>query len=333
MPVSGCLSDPSTCSGISIPKEDPTARTLVSFAAPGGLGGSKLHFDTSVTTSVVPATIPPQWGIPQRIFPEPSFASLFPPLHPRERAVLEESLLARGCPEPLIVWPHEGRQVLITGYEMWAILLLRCIPFRVIEKGFTSRDDAKMFVISHYLSRQILTPRRKSYLRGKYYNEGKQPRGGRRRVSLGRSAAALAERYHVSRLTIHRDGRFAAAVDELTAIAGEWVMELALGPGGTVSQEAIVALAALDPELQQELLMEWKKTGKLPRGRRSQKGKPKTINLPRNPRELIAALRRRLDTEEWAAVHHQLAADPASTCVERASEILGARETPPVCEE
>lgn len=144
------------------------------------------------------------------------FASLIPPLSEEEFALLETSIRAEGCRDPLVSW----RGTLLDGHNRLKICTRLEIPFRTVEREFVGREEARDWILQNQLGRRNLKPDQISYLRGVRYNLTKRAHGGLREASgqnvhLPKTAQALAQQYGVSERTIRRDADFAAAVDEL----------------------------------------------------------------------------------------------------------------------
>jgi len=89
---------------------------------------------------------------------DPEFRDLIPPLNEEELKMLEESIIANGCESPLIVW----NGVIVDGHNRHAICQKHNIPFAVIEKEFSSREDAMLWMLRNQLGRRNLN----SYQRG-----------------------------------------------------------------------------------------------------------------------------------------------------------------------
>ena len=89
---------------------------------------------------------------------DPEFRDLIPPLNEEEITMLEESIIANGCESPLIVW----NGVIVDGHNRHAICQKHNIPFAVIEKEFSSREDAMLWMLRNQLGRRNLN----SYQRG-----------------------------------------------------------------------------------------------------------------------------------------------------------------------
>ncbi|MGD2184342.1 hypothetical protein [Lusitaniella coriacea] len=157
---------------------------------------------------------------------DPELAAFIPPLDPSDRAGLEASLLAEGCRDPLVVWAETD--LLIDGYNRYEICRVHRIPFRAIELSFADREAVKRWMIANQLARRNLSPKRVSYLRGKQYLLEKR-QGKRNDLTSGQfdqklaTAQRLAEDYGVSEKTIRRESKWAADVDEISAVLGSAV--------------------------------------------------------------------------------------------------------------
>jgi hypothetical protein len=158
---------------------------------------------------------------------DPELRDLIPPLEEAERAKLEASLRKDGCLDSLKIWRDGDRQVLLDGHNRKEICDRLDVPYRVEEvASVTNRYEAIQWMIDLQLSRRNLTPERKSYLRGRRYNEEKRAHGaepgGRGNQHLVRyhndtlrTREALAKEYGVGSATIVRDAVFAEAIDAL----------------------------------------------------------------------------------------------------------------------
>jgi len=140
------------------------------------------------------------------------FAALIPPLSKDEYAQLEQSVLAEGCREPLIVW--KGKNILLDGHNRLSICRQHNLPFKMNALEFPDREAAEAFILKNQLGRRNLSGEAASYLRGKRYLSEKQSHGGERKKANATdqndrldTAKRLAEEYKVGEATIRRDGR------------------------------------------------------------------------------------------------------------------------------
>ena len=176
------------------------------------------------------------------------FKALLPALDAQTYAMLEESLLANGCMNPLVLW----NGILIDGHNRYEICQKHEIPFETVDKEFGSRDEALIWIISTQVARRNLTPIQLSYFRGVHYNADKRvvknaaganqhsekevkPQNGVKPQSES-TAVRLAEQYNVSKNTIDRDAQVAAAIDAIGDASPEAKREILAGSSGITRQ-------------------------------------------------------------------------------------------------
>ena len=80
-------------------------------------------------------------------------ANLIPPLTVSEEHRLKKSLKQDGCREPLTVW--KGK--LIDGHNRYRYCKANNIPFKVVEKHFSDKDEAKLWMVENQMARRNLT--------------------------------------------------------------------------------------------------------------------------------------------------------------------------------
>jgi DNA-binding XRE family transcriptional regulator len=71
---------------------------------------------------------------------------------PEENKLLEESLLAEGCRDPLVVWKEKN--ILVDGHHRLEICERHGIPFQVVYRSFSSVHAAKCWMRINQLSRR-----------------------------------------------------------------------------------------------------------------------------------------------------------------------------------
>jgi len=85
---------------------------------------------------------------------DPEFKSLIPPLQDDELARLEQNILSRKkCYDAVIVW--EG--VIVDGHNRFEICMRHGIEFEVAKMHFSSREEAKVWILENQLGRRNLT--------------------------------------------------------------------------------------------------------------------------------------------------------------------------------
>ena len=80
------------------------------------------------------------------------FRNLIPPLSEAELRELEQSILAEGCRDPLMVW----NGTIVDGHHRYDICTKHNIPFDTREIEFESEDAAKLWIIGNQLARRNL---------------------------------------------------------------------------------------------------------------------------------------------------------------------------------
>jgi hypothetical protein len=114
------------------------------------------------------------------------------------------------------------------------------------------------------------------------------------------TAERLAVEFGVGVRTIHRDGRYAQAVQEILANCGEFARPLLLGREAKISRANAAWLADLPPEQQRQEIETVHQTGKLSRTWRQQR-QPSRMVVPRDPQALAQTLVQRLERQQ--AIH------------------------------
>lgn len=128
------------------------------------------------------------------------FRRLCPPLREAERVMLEESILAKGCEMPLIVWAGKG--IIVDGHNRYSICREHGIPFAISEESFETEDDVMYWIVMNQIGRRNLNTYSKIEMvlpltdileqgamqrmlsgRKQYAGEGTEPSQGKGRVS------------------------------------------------------------------------------------------------------------------------------------------------------
>ncbi len=107
------------------------------------------------------------------------FKSLIPPLDPDEKSKLEQSLIAEGCRDSLIIWKNHN--ILIDGHNRYELCIKHNISYKIVELELQNRDSVINWMINNQLARRNLKPEIAAYLRGKLYRNLKKQHGGDRK--------------------------------------------------------------------------------------------------------------------------------------------------------
>jgi ParB family chromosome partitioning protein len=196
------------------------------------------------------------------------FRSRIPPLTPEEAKLLEDSIIAEGCRDPLIVWCGK----LVDGHHRLEICKRNNIPYKTVELQRENREAVLDWIDRNQLGRRNLHPDTASLLRGRVLNRQKQRLGGDRKsaeakksnaqsehLKPGDTSKRLAKDFGVSRATVTRDGQYAAAVDTLKPIVPELEAQVIRGEGPPRKQVVEAAKVAQEsPAKAKEILADSK---------------------------------------------------------------------------
>lgn len=185
---------------------------------------------------------------------DPQFKNLIRPLHKKEYLQLEETLLANGCRDPLIVW----NGLLIDGHNRYEICTRHKIPFAIIEMDFACQEDVVAWICANQLGRRNISEETRRFLIGKQYNAEKlaskikNPKG----LNQYSEAASLSDRYltaarianenNISRGSVERYAIYSRAIDVLAEKEPEIVPKILSGQY-KIAQKNVVELSKLSP--------------------------------------------------------------------------------------
>ena len=148
----------------------------------------------------------------QKIIVDKEFMNLLPSLDKETYELLEENILKHGCRDALVTWNN----ILIDGYNRYAICTKHNISFKTVSKEFSSRDEVLNWIISNQVSRRNLTPLQLSHYRRLNYKAGSKTIPNKKRETR---TSCLAELSNASRGTILRDKKVAVAIDMIGEIS------------------------------------------------------------------------------------------------------------------
>lgn len=84
---------------------------------------------------------------------DPEFKSLITELSADELAELEQSILAEGCRDALVVW----NGVIVDGHNRYGICTKHNLPYRTTEREFADRSAVKEWIFRNQLARRNLS--------------------------------------------------------------------------------------------------------------------------------------------------------------------------------
>jgi len=176
------------------------------------------------------------------------------PLREEEFQLLEQSVLADGIRDPLVVWNRDGEYVLLDGHHRYQLAQKHGLDFSTVEMEFADESEAVQWVLRNQLARRNLTDEQRTLILGRYYNQMKlaphrpsTDNAVKFTAFSGRSATArqLGEIFGVSEKTVRNAAEFAEVVDVLEEIEPEVVSRVLAGE----IPDAKTALPKVEPEL------------------------------------------------------------------------------------
>lgn len=153
------------------------------------------------------------------------FRDKVPPLTETELKTLEENIVKDGrVLVPIITW----NGTIIDGHNRYSIIQRHPeIPFDVIEREFSDRYEAIVWICRNQLGRRNLTDEQKTYLIGKQYEAQKQTQafkgnqytksGGEEKLLHQKNpstAETVGREHNVSHDTVKKAEKFAKGIDE-----------------------------------------------------------------------------------------------------------------------
>jgi len=185
---------------------------------------------------------------------EIKFEKLLRPLEDDEYKRLEQSCLADGIRDPLVMWDD----VLLDGHNRYKIANEHDLLFTKKQIELEDEAQARMWIINNQLGRRNLTPAELSYFRGLRYQEEKlsyKEAGDKKTPAEGRTREILAKEFGVSDRTIERDADFAEAVDAGAEKFGNDFKRKALR--GDMSKKEVIAAVTPNPIIPESTGNEW----------------------------------------------------------------------------
>lgn len=184
--------------------------------------------------------------------------SLMPSLATEEFNLLEQSIVAEGIRDPLIIWGNN----LIDGHNRLNIARKHGLKFKTITKEFDNIEEVKLWIIKNQLGRRNLTNELRAYYIGKYYNSNKLKYGsnqhtkrGEDKMSSPQTLSEIAKEQKINGKTLKRNGRYANGIDKIKEISPELAGNILSGETKITKEEVsevepeIIKKIAKDPEL------------------------------------------------------------------------------------
>jgi 16S rRNA G966 N2-methylase RsmD len=176
------------------------------------------------------------------------------PLREDERALLEQSVLAEGIRDPLVVWRRDDELILLDGHHRYELAQKHGLSFNIVEMEFDDESEAVQWVLRNQLARRNLTDEQRTLVLGRLYNQVKLEPLQKLSASevkftseagVNATARYVGSMFGVSEKTVRNAGEFAEVVDALAEIEPEAADAILLGK----VPDAKTALPKVEPEL------------------------------------------------------------------------------------
>jgi ParB-like chromosome segregation protein Spo0J len=175
------------------------------------------------------------------------------PLREDELQLLEQSVLAEGIRDPLVIWRRGDELILLDGHHRYQLAQKHGLDFSVVEMEFDNKTDAVQWVLRNQLARRNLTDEQRTIVIGGYYNMLK--RAPHRPADKGDNLSPLAESgktaeqvatvFGVDPRTVYRAAEFAAAFEQLESVSPEAARRVESGE----VKDAKTMLPKVEPDL------------------------------------------------------------------------------------
>ena len=119
------------------------------------------------------------------------------PLQPEELKFLEESILAEGVRDALVIWPKDGDLILVDGHNRYRIAKQHNIPFEIKEKHFNDLDEVLEWVDFNQLGRRNLIDEQRAIILGRIYKRQKK-QGERKDLEIVKKGTELKVKFTLS---------------------------------------------------------------------------------------------------------------------------------------
>ena len=192
----------------------------------------------------------------------PEFKNLIRPLRRKELLQLEENLLADGCREPIITW----KGFIVDGHNRYELCSKHGIPFQVLEKEFSSKEEVIAWICANQLGRRNISEETRKYLIGLQYEtekiivknkQGKNQHSEETEIDdedieennggTHHTAQKLADEHHISYGTVQKYASYTRALDHLREVEPDIVPKILSGKY-KIAHKNVINLAQLPPD-------------------------------------------------------------------------------------
>ena len=145
------------------------------------------------------------------------------PLRPEEEAELEKSVLREGIRDPLVVWEHGGKLILLDGHHRYKLARKHKLNFRIVKIDLPDLEAALEWVDRNQLGRRNLTDEERAVVIGRLYERRKR-QGRRTDLTSGQidqrltTAEQIARELKIGEKTVRRAAEFLRAVEVIQQV-------------------------------------------------------------------------------------------------------------------
>lgn len=195
-------------------------------------------------------------NILDNIVVDQEFKSLIPALTNDEYTGLEENIISEGCRDAIVLWNN----IIVDGHNRYEICTNHNIPFQTVQKEFSDRDDAKLWMMHNQLSRRNLNDMQRVAVVRKCEDSVKAKAKERQATSTGGMNPQLMEKFPQAEKGSTRDKLGAmAGVSGKTYEHAAVVLETAPAPvveaamRNDISINTAYQVAKMEPEKKKEI--------------------------------------------------------------------------------
>jgi N6-adenosine-specific RNA methylase IME4 len=98
----------------------------------------------------------PETAKPDQITIDAEFARMIHDLSPAEFKQLTENIRVDGCLDPLAVWEHDGKLILLDGHHRLKVCKEHNKPFQIVKIPLANRKEAMLWIIDKQMGRRTL---------------------------------------------------------------------------------------------------------------------------------------------------------------------------------
>ncbi len=143
------------------------------------------------------------------------FENLVKPLSDIEMHRLQFAVMTNGFAQ-VRVWNN----IVLCDSSIYDLCIKCCVSCNIVQKEFSNRSEALVYVCTEELKREDLTYEYKKYLIGKIYNLEKRSSASTK-ITKTSIATTLGNNYFISYGAVQKYGQYAEAIDRIYSVASD----------------------------------------------------------------------------------------------------------------